>query len=116
MPYPFLRWRDRGGGSGRVEIVFSEEQGWEESQEFAARVAGQLGLAVSRRVDGPDAWLWEVQGAGGSFILGYDDFPCETTLWAADPTSNAAVERLFRELTGSAPDAEPNATRDTGRR
>jgi hypothetical protein len=112
MEYPFLRRRDRGSGTGRAEIVFSEEQGWEEAQAFAARVVARLGLAVSRRVDGPDAWLWDVQGAGGSFILGYDDFPCETTLWAADPGSDAAVERLFSKLVGGAPDAEPGAELD----
>lgn len=109
MEYPFLRRRDRGSGTGRAEVVFSEEQGWEEAQQFATWVAGQLGLTVSRRVDGPDAWCWEVQGAGGSFIFGYDDFPCETTLWAADTESDAAVERLFSELAGRVPTAEPGA-------
>jgi hypothetical protein len=112
MEYPFLRRRDRGSGTGRAEIVFSEKQGWEEAQAFAAGVAARLGLTVSHRVDGPDAWVWDVRGAGGAFILGYDDFPCETTLWAADPESDAAVERLFREVGSSAPDAEPGAAPD----
>jgi hypothetical protein len=114
MEYPFLRRRNRGSGTGRAEIVFSEEQGWEEAQGFAARVTARLGLTVSRRVDGPDAWFWEVHGAAGSFILGYDDFPCETTLWAADPASDAAVERLLSGLAGSAPNAEPGAAAEGG--
>jgi hypothetical protein len=116
MEYPFLRRRERGTDTGRAEIVFSEEQSWEEAQAFAARMAARLALAVSRRGDGPDAWLWEVQGAGGSFVFGYDDYPCETTLWAADQGSDAAVERLFRELAGSAPDADPGAAPDRGGR
>jgi len=106
MEYPLLRRRDYGSGSGRAEIVFSEEQGWEEVHEFAARVVARLGLAVSRQVDGPDAWFWEVQGAGGSFIFGYNDYPCETTLWAAVPESDAAVERLFSDLADIASDGD----------
>lgn len=101
MQYPFLRRRDRGSGTGRLEIVFSENQEWEEAHEFAEGVAALLGLAVSRRVDGPYAWFWEVHGEGGTFILGYDDYPCETTLWAVDPGSDAIVDRLFRVLGGS---------------
>jgi hypothetical protein len=107
IEYRFLRRRDRGDGSGRAEIVFSEDQSWEAAQEFAALLVVRLGLAVGWRVDGPDAWLWEVRGAGGTFLLGYDDFPCETTLWAADPGSDGDVQRLFSELTGHTPDAEP---------
>ena len=101
MQYPYLRQRNRGSGAGRIEIVFSEEHGWDEAQAFAMQVTEQLGLTVSRRVDGPDAWLWDLQGAGGSFIIGYDDFPCETTLWASDPTSDTAVQRLFRIVAGA---------------
>jgi hypothetical protein len=98
MGYPFLRRRERGSGVGRAEIVFSEDQGYEEAQEFAARMVGQLGLKVVRRINGPYAWLWDVWGAGGALIFGYDDYPCETTLWAADTESDAAVEQLFRGL------------------
>jgi hypothetical protein len=115
MDYPLLRRRDRGSGTGRAEIVFSEEQGWQEAREFAAQLAVRLGLVVLRRVDGPDAWVWEVWGAGGAFLLGYDDFPCETTLWAADPGSDAAVQRLFSELTGRVLNTEPGAAPDPGR-
>jgi hypothetical protein len=114
MGYPFLRRRDRGSGTGRAEIVFSEEQGWEEAQEVAARVVARLGLTVSRRVDGPGAWFWEVRAAGRSFILGYSDWPCETTLWAADPGSDAAVERLFGYLAARAPNADLGASADGG--
>jgi hypothetical protein len=106
MEYPYLRRRDRGSGAGRAEIVFSEEQTWEEAQEFAARIVAGLGLTVSRRLDGPDAWLWDVKGPGGVYIFGYDDFPCETSLWAAHPESDPAVERLFGELAGNLSDAE----------
>jgi hypothetical protein len=95
MTYPFLPRRDRGNGTGRAEVVVSEEQDWEEAQEFTAWLAARLGLTVTRRMDGPDAWFWEVRGAGGAFILGYDDYPCETTLYAADPGSDAPLERLF---------------------
>lgn len=111
MEYPFLHLRDRGSGAGRTEIVFCEDHGWEEAQVFACQMVERLALTVSRRVDGPDAWLWDVQSASGSFFLGYNDFPCETTLWAADPGSDAAVERLFIGLTSSAPVAEPKANR-----
>jgi hypothetical protein len=105
MQYPFLRRRDRGDGAGRAEIVFSEDQSWDEAQRFAARLVKHLGLTVWRRLDGPYSWLWDVQGAGKSFIFGYDDFPCETTLWAASPDGDATVEVLFGALTRGAPDA-----------
>jgi hypothetical protein len=100
MNYPFLRRRDRGSGAGRVEIVLSEDQGYEEAEDYAGRMAASLGLTMSRRVNGPDAWFWEVQGDTGTFLIGYDDWPCETTLWAADAGSDAAVERLFGKVAG----------------
>ena len=98
MECPFLRRRGRGSHAGRLEIVFSEDQGWEEAQEFAARMIDRLGLTVIARVNGPDAWLWDVHDASGVFVFGYVDFPCETTLLAADPASDAAVGRLFDKL------------------
>jgi hypothetical protein len=107
MEHPFLRRRDRGSAIGRAEIVFSEHQSWEEAQQFAARIVAQFRLTVTSRLDGPDAWVWDVQGAGGAFTFGYDDFPCETTLWAANAESDGCVERLFVELSGSTRDADP---------
>jgi len=78
--------------------VFSEDQSWDEAQEFAKSLLATLHLAVTRRVDGPDAWVWDVNGQGGSFIMGYDDFPCETTLWSLDTGSDLALENLFAKL------------------
>jgi hypothetical protein len=105
MECPFLRCRDRGCHAGRTEIVFSEEYGYGEAQELAGRVVAQLGLTVTHHIDGPDAWIWDVQGAGGQFVVGYNDFPPETTLWAANPESDRIVERLFHGLLEGADDA-----------
>ena len=30
--------------------------------------------------------------------MGYDDFPCETTLWSLDADSDAAIECLFATM------------------
>lgn len=108
MEVPFLRCRDRGCHAGRAEVVFSEEYGYGEAEALAGRVVERLGLTVTDRIDGPDAWLWDVQGAGGEFMFGYTDFPPETTLWAANPESDPVIERLFRGLVQgvSAPTAE----------
>jgi hypothetical protein len=100
MEYPFLRKRDRGSGAGRAEIVFSEEYDLGEAQLFAVRIVRLLGLTVSRRSEGPFCSVWEARGAGGEFLVGFDDFPCETTLWAADPRSDPAIEQVFRRLVG----------------
>src|SRR5688572_16573104 len=98
MEYPFLRRRDRGDGAGRAEIVFSEDHTMSEAQQLATRMAAQLGLKVTGRAEGPYCWFWDAEGEGGVFRFGYDDFPCETTLWAANPESDAAIERLFNRL------------------
>jgi hypothetical protein len=78
--------------------VFSEEYGYGEAQALAGRMVARLRLTVTSRIDGPDAWIWEVQGAGGQFVVGYTDFPPETTLWAANPESDPVLVRLFRGL------------------
>ena len=98
MNFPFLQKRDRGDCAGRVEIVFSHDQSYDEAEAFAARVVEQLGLTVDRRIRGPYSWLWDVHGAGGHFVFGYDDFPCETTLWATDAESDLALLHLFGAL------------------
>ena len=98
IQYPYLRKRDRGSGEGRCEIVISERETWEESQATLRHLVERLGLAIVRRIEGPDAWLWDVQSEAGTFIVGYDDFPCETTLYASEPRDDAAVERIFADL------------------
>src|SRR4051812_36406883 len=98
MQYPFLRRRDRGSGAGRAEIVFSEDHGYGKAQLFADRGLKRCGLTVTHRMNGPSSWLWDVRGAGGEFIFSYDDFPCETTLFAASPESDPAVARLMNRL------------------
>jgi hypothetical protein len=103
MNYPYLRRRDRGSDAGRAEIVFSEDQGYGEAWAFAAGMVDRLGLTVDRRIDGPDAWIWDLHGASGHFLFGYDDVPCETTLWAADPESDRPLEELFGAVVGQSP-------------
>ena len=83
--------------------MFSEDQGYDEAQAFASAILAQLELAVTNRIDGPDVWIWDAQNEEGTFIIGYDDFPCETTLWAADPASDRAVTVLFARLTNRPP-------------
>jgi hypothetical protein len=73
IQYPYLRKRDRGSGEGRCEIVISERETWEESQATLRHLVERLGLAIVRRIEGPDAWLWDVQSEAGTFIVGYDD-------------------------------------------
>jgi hypothetical protein len=95
MNYPHMRKCDRGSREGRPEIVFSENQGWEEAQVFAEKAIEYLKLNLDRRIDGPDAWLWEVHNANGRFTFGYDDYPCETTLVASDVESDAEIESIY---------------------
>ncbi len=95
MKYPYLRKCDRGRREGRAEIVFSENQGWDEAQLFAAKAIEYLCLTLDKRIDGPDAWLWEVHNSNGLFTFGYDDFPCETTLVSWNIESDAVIESLY---------------------
>ena len=69
MEYPFLRRRDCGSGAGRAEIVFSEEYGYGEAQALAQRAVEQLGLIGTHRIDGPGAWIWDVRGTTGQFVV-----------------------------------------------
>ena len=98
MKYPQLRLRDRGDGTGRAEIVFDEDQNYEQAQSFADRMIETLGLTIIRRLNGPHCWMWDGHYREAAFVFGYDDFPCETTLWAANAESDRAIEELFAKL------------------
>lgn len=101
MRYPVLHRRTRGSAAGRAEIVFSEDHAYDEAAGFAERLVRRLGWRVVRRLDGPCGWIWDVCCDRGTFVLGYDDFPCETVLWAASPADDMQVEQLFAELWAS---------------
>jgi hypothetical protein len=98
MNYPFVRLCDRGSKQGRPEIVFSENHGWEEAQVFGAKIIDYLNLIVNRRIDGPDAWLWELSNTEGRFVFAYDDFPCETCLVSSDIESDKVIESIYIRL------------------
>jgi hypothetical protein len=89
-----LQTRAHGQHEGRLEILFSEDQSYEESQAFAQQFMTAYGMTLLKRIDGPGAWLWDVRRGDNYFVFGYNDFPCETTLFAADADSDDALLRL----------------------
>jgi hypothetical protein len=92
-----------------MEILFSNEQEWEESLVFAAQVVRELQLAsITPRHESPEGWSWYLSSGDSTFVFYYTICPCETTLVAADPESDNAVERLFDSL--SSQDAHQRAS------
>lgn len=96
--YPTMRIRDRGNLAGLKEIVFSEDQSWEDARAFASKVIAEHRMTLVRRCDGPNCWLWDVHWNGGEFIFGYDDFPCETVLISSNDQHQDALVRLFEAI------------------
>ena len=95
---PRLQKRDRGIHAGRAEILLSKSQTWDDAQRFAAEVVARLGLVITEKIDGPDAWIWEVQRGNVTMVLGYDDYPCETTLGSVDAAGDDAIHAIFSLL------------------
>jgi len=98
--HPALRMRNRGSHAGLLEIVFSENQSWDEAQEFATSFMAEHGMTLLHRCDGPDAWLWDVSWGRNAFVFGYDDYPCETVLFSTNLQHQDALLRLFQEVGG----------------
>jgi hypothetical protein len=89
-----LQTRSRGSHEGRLEILFNEDHSYEEAQAFALQFMAAHDIELIKRIDGPDAWLWDVRWGDNYFVFGYNDYPCETTLYAADAASEDGLLKL----------------------
>jgi len=96
---PALVKVDRGDHEGLLQILLRDDQSWKEAQEFAKQFISKYEMNLIRKIDGPDAWLWHVTCQGSTFIFSYDDFPCETVIFADTKNDEVALKALFTAIT-----------------
>lgn len=89
---------DRGDHEGFIQVLLSEEQSWEEAQNYAKQIILEYGMTVIRKIDGPDAWLWYVEYNGSTLIIGYDDYPSETVIFANTKNDEKTLKEFFEKM------------------
>lgn len=97
-PIPVFEKVDRGDHEGLLQILLYDDQSWEEAQEYAQRLILKHDMKVIREINGPDAWLWYVKYKGNTLIIGYDDHPCETIIYADTKKDEEGLKTLGTAL------------------
>lgn len=88
--------------NGNPCIELTEDGTWESFAPFAEALAKQIGGAITRRIDGPDVRLWEMEYLGYPLRLVYDDFPNGISLEPRTDGSDHIVHRLFEKFSSEA--------------
>lgn len=85
--------------SGGESLELTVAGTWESFPIFAEQYVAQVGAKIIKRIEAPDAHLWEIEYEGVVLNFVYDDFPNGVSVEPKGMLGQAAVNKLYRLAT-----------------